>query len=251
MHVNRYQAFAVHLIASATVVGILLLLTFFVWYPAPLFKVEGTRFVILLLLGVDIILGPLLTLVVFKPGKPGLKTDMAIIIVIQLSAFIYGASVIFTERPVFVSFAVDRFVVISGAETKDLDMDKLDTEQVELNAFGPTYVYAERPDDPEITQKIFAEVLDGKPDLDRRPEFYRDLSDNIDKSFGKAMDLKAYAENFERAREKIEGYLEESGKHYDDIAAYPVVGKHHDMVLVVDKQSKSLAGSIDISPWGE
>ena len=175
MHVNRYQAFAVHLTASALVVGIFLLLTFFVWYPAPLFTVEGTRLPLQILVAVDIVLGPLLTLVVFKPGKPGLKLDLAIILLIQLTAFIYGASVIFRERPVIVSFAVDRFVVVAAAETKDLAMDKLDKDRVRLNVAGPTYVYAEQPDDPQLAQEIMLEALDGKPDIDKRPEYYRDF----------------------------------------------------------------------------
>jgi hypothetical protein len=230
MHVNRFQAFAV-------------------LYPAPLYKVEGARLAIQILVGVDVVLGPLLTLVVFKPGKPGLKFDMAIIIAIQLSAFIYGASVIISERPVIVSFAVDRFVVIPAAEAKELEMDKLDTQQVKLNAIGPTYVYAEMPENAAEQGLLFG-ALEGKPDLERRPEFYRDFHANIERNFPKAINLQERAEKSEEARVEIEKYLESSGKSYDDIAAYPVAGKHHDMVLVVDKQSKMLAGFIDIYPWG-
>jgi len=249
MHVNRFQAFAVHLTTSAIIVGLFLVLTFFVLYPAPLFKVEGARLAVQILLGVDIVLGPLLTLVVFKPGKPGLKVDMAIIIAIQLSAFIYGANVIISERPVIVSFAVDRFVVIPAAEAKELEMDKLDTQQVKLNAIGPTYVYAEMPEDAAAQDLLFG-PLEGRPDLEKRPEFYRDFHANIERNFAKALDLQKHAEKFEDARVEIEKYLKKSGKSYEDIAAYPVAGKHHDMVLVVDKQSKSLAGFIDFYPWG-
>jgi len=249
MHVNRFQAFAVHLIASATLVGLFLILTFFVLYPAPLYKVEGARLAIQILVGVDVVLGPLLTLVVFKPGKPGLKFDMAIIIAIQLSAFIYGASIVISERPVVVSFAVDRFVVIPAAEAKELEMDKLDTQQVKLNAIGPTYVYAEMPEDAAGQDLLFG-ALEGKRDLEKRPEFYRDFHANIQRNFAKAIDLQKRAEKSGDARVEIEKYLKVSGKSYDDIAAYPVAGKHHDMVLVVDKQSKLLAGFIDIYPWG-
>jgi len=249
MHVNRFQAFAIHLTASATFVGLFLGFTFFVLYPAPLFQVEGAKLPIQIMLGVDIVLGPLLTLVVFKPGKPGLKFDMAVIIAIQLAAFIYGASVIISERPAIVSFAVDRFVVIAAAETEEMPMDKIDSGQVKLKVIGPTYVYAEMPENPAEHGLVFG-VHEGGADLERRPEFYRDFHSNIERNFAKAMDLQKYAEKFEEGRVEIEKYLKASGKSYDDIAAYPVAGKHHDMVLVVDKQSKSLAGFIDIHPWG-
>ena len=249
MHVNRFQAFAVHLTASATFVGLFLGFTFFVLYPAPLFQVEGAKLAIQIMLGVDIVLGPLLTLVVFKPGKPGLKFDMAVIIAIQLAAFIYGASVIISERPAIVSFAVDRFVVIAAAESGEMAMEKIDTEQVKLKVIGPTYVYAEMPENAAEHGLVFG-VHEGGADLERRPEFYRDFHTNIERNFPKAINLQERAEKSEEARVEIENYLESSGKSYDDIAAYPVAGKHHDMVLVVDKQSKSLAGFIDIYPWG-
>ena len=128
-------------------------------------------------------------------------------------------------------------------------MDKLDTQQVRLNAIGPTYVYAEMPEDAAGQDLLFG-ALEGKLDLERRPEFYRDFHANIQRNFAKAMDLQKRAEKSGEARVEIEKYLKASGKSYDDIAAYPVAGKHHDMVLVVDKRSKSLAGFIDIYPWG-
>jgi hypothetical protein len=249
MHVNRFQAFAVHLTASAIFVGLFLALTFFVLYPAPLFQVEGAKLPLQIMLGVDIVLGPLLTLVVFKPGKPGLKFDMAMIVTVQLAAFIYGASIISSERPALVSFAVDRFVVIAEAELEEMEMDKLDTEQVTLRAIGPTFVYAEMPTDKAGQDLLLEAALGGKADLERLPQFYRDFNSNIARSFDKAMDLQSYAENFEDSRDEIEAYLKHTGKSYEDIAAFPVAGKHHDMVMVVDKQSKQLAGYIDIHPW--
>jgi len=173
---------------------------------------------------------------------------MEVIIAIQLGAFIYGANVIISERPAFVSFAVDRFVVIPAAETGDMAMDKLDRNQVKLKAIGPTYVYAEMPENPVENDLVFG-PLEGKQDLEGRPEFYRDFHANIAKSFDQAMDLKKYVEKFGDARDKVENYLKASGKSYADIAAYPVAGKHHDMVMVVDKQSRRLAGYIDIYPW--
>lgn len=248
MHVSRTQAFGLHLATSAIVVSLFLALTFFILYPPPLFKVEGTLSAIEVLLAVDLVLGPLITLIVFKPGKPNLKFDMAVIVAIQLSAFVYGASVVINERPAIVSFAVDRFEVIPEADTSKMAMDKLDTGQIKLKTIGPTYVYAQRPRNPEKYDLVLG-PFNGQPDLERRPEFYRDFRANIASSFDKAIDLKQYVEKFADARDKVEHFLKSTGKSYADIAAFPLAGKQHDMVLVVDKQSKELAGYIDINPW--
>ena len=160
----------------------------------------------------------------FKPGKPGLKFDMAVIVAIQLAGFIYGAHVIVSQRPAIVSFAVDRFVVIPAADTREMSMDKLDSKQVKLKAIGPTYVYAEMPEDAAKYDLVFG-PLEGKPDLERRPEFYRDFHANIARNFDKAIDLKKYVERYEDARDEVENYLKASGKSYADIAAFLMHGR--------------------------
>jgi len=50
-----------------------------VWYPPPLFQLLGGFELLLLIVAVDIALGPLLTLVVFKSGKKRLKFDLSVI----------------------------------------------------------------------------------------------------------------------------------------------------------------------------
>lgn len=65
----RFQAFALHLAISALIALAVIGLVFFIWYPAPLASATGVTRIFLLLLAVDVILGPSLTLLVNKPGK--------------------------------------------------------------------------------------------------------------------------------------------------------------------------------------
>ena len=113
---SRWKAAAIHLSISAAiglVVGALLLL---VWYPPPYFHAAGADQLVLLLVGVDLVLGPLLTLILFRSGKKGLKFDLAMIAVLQTTALVYGLSVVLQSRPVFLVSAVDRFVLVSASE---------------------------------------------------------------------------------------------------------------------------------------
>ena len=103
---SRWKAAAIHLSISAAiglVVGALLLL---VWYPPPYFHAAGADQLVLLLVGVDLVLGPLLTLILFRSGKKGLKFDLAMIAVLQTTALVYGLSVVLQSRPVFLVSAV-------------------------------------------------------------------------------------------------------------------------------------------------
>ena len=111
LQISRPRAFLSHLALSAVVVGAVCALIFFVWYPHPYFQAVGAWNVLRILVGVDLVLGPVLTLILFKPGKRGLKFDLAFIACVQLAALAYGVNVIYGERPYFNVFAVDRFTV--------------------------------------------------------------------------------------------------------------------------------------------
>jgi hypothetical protein len=108
----RVRAFVIHLVASA-----LLLLGFWFilrrWYPDDLLWLQGAGTILGLLVLVDLVVGPLLTLLVFKPGKKTLLLDMTVIVVLQLSAFAYGAWALSTQRPAYLAFLHDRFFVVT------------------------------------------------------------------------------------------------------------------------------------------
>ena len=58
-----------------------------------------------MLLAIDVILGPVLGFIVFKEGKKTLKMDLAIIIVLQLSALSYGLFSILSRKACMASLS--------------------------------------------------------------------------------------------------------------------------------------------------
>ena len=87
---NRWQASAIHFGISLTVFLILLAVILLVWYPGILFSIDGGWTGLRIVMGVDLVLGPLLTLVVFKLGKPGLKFDLSCIVIAQIACMTWG-----------------------------------------------------------------------------------------------------------------------------------------------------------------
>lgn len=175
--------------------------------------------------------------------------DLSIIATVQLVAFFYGASVVYTERPAFIAFAKKDFTVVSAAETAELEMDKMDKSKVTLNKFGPTYIYATLPEDPAVAAQIIYEIFNGGKDFSHRPEYYRDFESNIEKNFSDSIDLSAYSDKYEQHKPAINNFLSAHNKTLADIAAFPLNGKHHNMILVIDKASKKVLGAIDVNPW--
>ena len=66
---GRIKAFLIHLGISLVILFVLLYLLVFVWYPPPLFAADGGMQGLKIILGVDLVLGPLLTLMVYNPAK--------------------------------------------------------------------------------------------------------------------------------------------------------------------------------------
>src|SRR5947209_6892165 len=99
---NRFKASGMHLAWSAGAATLAALLVFAVWYPWPYRQMSGGQQLFLLVVSVDLILGPLLTLTVFNPRKPRkvLLRDLVIIVAFQLSALMYGLHTVYVARPV-------------------------------------------------------------------------------------------------------------------------------------------------------
>lgn len=109
----KLQAFSIHFGLSVLAVGAVCAVTLGVWYPSGLADLQGVWKILGILVGVDVVLGPSLTYVVFAPGKRTLKFDLSVIALIQIAALAYGTWVISTQRPAYLAFMYDRFFVVA------------------------------------------------------------------------------------------------------------------------------------------
>ncbi len=83
---NRWKAAGIHLCLSALIAATVVVVMLALWYPGSYFDAMGGQTLLVLIVGVDVTLGPLLTLIVFNPKKKRLKLDLAVIAVFQVIA---------------------------------------------------------------------------------------------------------------------------------------------------------------------
>jgi hypothetical protein len=256
LEVSRGRAFFTHLCISATIVGAICALIFFVWYPHPYFQAAGAWNVLRVLIGVDLVVGPLLTLIVFKPGKWGLKFDLCAIATIQLAALIYGISVIYTERPYFTVFALDRFYVLAR---KDVDQEQLaDPALVAAERIGrkplrgPLLVVAQRPADDAGMQRLIEETVFGtKPDIQQRPEFWTTYGQAVGNVVVRAHPLAALRAERSDSAAAIDGLVAKLGLPEAELGFLPIVAKNKDLALIVEAASGLPLDVLDVDPWIE
>ena len=126
--ISRKQAFLIHLSFSMAIFAVLLYFIIIEWYPSYYFYIDGGYRAVTTLLTVHLALGPLLTLLVFRPGKPGLKFDISVIVAIQMLALSWGTWWIFTERPALTVFYDGEFICMKQSEVAIIDLDRLTLE---------------------------------------------------------------------------------------------------------------------------
>lgn len=117
----------VHVLLSVVVLLLVALLVFVFWFPPPLGQLAGGLRLFGTLLGVDLVCGPLLTLLLYRTTKTrlALAVDFALIALLQLAALGYGLHTLAQARPLVQVFEVDRFRLVSHADIAEPDLPNL------------------------------------------------------------------------------------------------------------------------------
>jgi hypothetical protein len=154
---SRYRAFLIHLGISLTIFGALAYLVAEVWYPSFFFLTDGGWQGLRLLLGVDLVLGPLLTLIVYRAGKPGLRFDLTAIGVFQASCLAVGVWIVHGERPIAVVYVDGSFYSVTAESFREMDVPIPDLDQ--LPGPYPKWVSVKLPDDLDAQSDIRRQML--------------------------------------------------------------------------------------------
>ena len=235
-----FKAAAIHLLCSLVVAMFAGALVFGLWFPYPYRELAGGRELFLLIVAVDVICGPLLTLVLYNPAKSRseLWRDLGLVALIQLGALGYGLHVVWQVRPVYLVQEVDRFKVIALPELDAVEVAKLPTALQPRWRGGPLTVAIRAPKDIKEKNKVLFESIEGGRDYAERAEFY--LPYEGDMALKSLKNSKPLAEFLHKqptqetaARELIaEKRLDMAQLHY-----LPVVGRQ-DWVAVLDVQGQ-------------
>ena len=137
---SRFAAAGVHLGICLLLAAMAATLVFGVWYPYPYREISGGRSLFMLVVSIDVVMGPLLTLVVFNRSKPlkELRRDLALIGALQLAALGYGLWTVAQARPVHLVFEIDRFRVVHAIEVEPELLKSAPAEWRQLPLTGPT-----------------------------------------------------------------------------------------------------------------
>jgi hypothetical protein len=246
---SRWKAAAIHISISALIGLISATLIFFVWYPRPYSHAAGADKLVLLLLGVDVVLGPLLTLIVFRAGKWGMRFDLAVIAIAQACAFLYGTSVVVRARPAFVVANVDRFTLVAANDIDDADYAKATRREFRSAPWtGPRIIGALPPTDIKERNKIVL-AGPGAKDIDVMPQYYVDYADAAKVLLQRAKPVDELAQHHPEARSLIETWLREHGRAAADVKWVPLSARRATLTVLLDGKTGATLDILLIDPW--
>ena len=167
---DRVKAAGIHLGISLSVFAVLAYLVVRVWYPDFFFQTDGGWQGLRLLLGVDLVLGPMLTLIVYRAGKPGLRFDLTAIGVVQATCLAAGIWIVHGERPLAMVYVDGSFYSVTAQSFKEVNVAVPD-----LDAFPgsyPKWVSVKLPEDLDEQLKVRGEMFRGSRMLSTVSDYY-------------------------------------------------------------------------------
>jgi hypothetical protein len=243
---SRWKAAGIHLLLSAVIAGMVVTFMLTVWYPWPLFEAAGGSELILILVGVDVTLGPLITLIIFKTGKKGLRFDLTVIALLQLGALAYGIHTVYLARPVYIVFTLDRFELVTAKDLYPEDLPKVKREEFKRVPLGrPRYVAAVFPSDPAEKARVVETSIVGK-DLQMYPQYYVPYSEQAQSALERA---KSVSSILKREHEALDDYLKASGRSQDSVKFLPLSAPSVDGIVLLDAVSGAPLKILMINPW--
>jgi len=246
---DKLLAFGIHFLTTLALAAGAAALIFLVWFPDPFQRmVRGTE-LFELVVGCDLALGPLLSLVVFDRRKTrrALLFDYSVIGVLQIAALVYGVYIVAASRPVYVTFSADRLEVVIASEIRPTELAAArDPRYQSLPLDGPKFVAIQVPP-ADHDDALFAS-LDGRPES-ARPKFYVPYAEGRAAILKHAKTLAALEALHPESRALTAAARKKLGAPEKDIVWLPVASWRGFWTALIDPESGYPVAYVDLDPY--
>ncbi len=247
---DRLRAAAIHLVLSAAGACAVLALVLLAWYPPPMPRLLGVDAILTIMLCVDVVLGPLFTLIVFDRRKRRLQWDLTVIAALQLGALAYGLHAVYQGRPAFIVLVKDRFEVVSPADLRLAERGAAQANPFALaDPLRPRWVAARMPDSPQERSQIMLEAVSTGRDVQHHPRLYVDLASAAPSVRQHVLSIdRLLALNRDREA-TVRELVATTGRPVEALGYLPVRGPANDGAVIVDRTDGQPLVVTTFTPW--
>ena len=247
---ERLKASGIHLGISLAIALLAALLVFLVWYPYPYREISGGRELFLLVVTVDVILGPLITLAIFNRRKPWreLRMDLAVVGLIQLGALGYGLWTVALARPVHLVFEVDRFRVIHAIDVPEELLPQKPADIEALPWTGPTLLGTREFKNAAESADATIAALSGVH-LGSRPDLWQSYEATRSQVLKEARPVTQLRQRLQKDAPAIDAWLRATGRDAAATAFVPMVGRKSFWTVLVDPVDARVLGFVPLDSF--
>lgn len=248
---TRLRAAGIHLGASLAVALLAGVLVFALWYPHPYRELSGGMHLFLLVVSVDVALGPLITFFIFNRNKPRneLRRDLVMVALLQGAGLVYGLWTVQLARPVHMVFEYDRFRIVHHVEVP-MDLEAHAPRGIEVAPWtGPTLI-ALRPfrserEKMEMTMQALQGVhLAARPDL---WELYQTARPRVLQA---ARPVTALKTRFPQQAAAIDAVLQRAGRSAAGASYLPLVARKAEAwTVLLDATTAEVLGTVPLDSF--
>lgn len=240
---ERLKASSVHLGISLGIAACAALLVFTAWYPWPYREVSGGRELFLILVSVDVVLGPLITLAVFDRRKPvrELVMDLSVVGIVQLAALAYGLWTVAVARPVHLVFEIDRLRVVHAVDVPDELLPQTPPGIRPEPWTGPTLLAVRPFRDAAEQGSMTMQALQGIQ-LAARPDLWQPWADARSRVLAAAQSVESLERKLPTKASVIDAALQRAGRTARDTLYLPMVSRKLAWTAFVDPKTAQVVG---------
>jgi len=244
---QRGRAAFWHGLVSVLVAAGAALLVFGLWFPGDYRHMAGGVGLFVLVVGVDVVLGPLLTLVAFSPGKNRrqLIADVAVIATLQLAALAYGVYTVAQVRPVVLAAENGRFRVVAAQDVKADEVPRAPPGMA-IGWGGPRLVGTRAPESGDEQLDSILWAVRGF-DVGTRPLFWQSYALSSDSVLSQAHALdRVFAGQLGRHAE-LDAAVRATGLQPEALRTLPVLARQPNWYVLLDAQDASVCGFVRVA----
>ena len=241
--ISKLKATLVHFCLSLLIFSVILYFVLFEWYPEPFFTAQGGWQGIRLMILVQLVLGPLLTFIVFDHLKQrkAIVLDLSVIAVVQVIALILGGYQVYTQRPIALVFWHDAFYTVTSDDYSIQGIENPDFSNFSQHV--PPLIYS-RPLSTLIELEHFNQLTEKSIPVYAHVSLYEKIDDHLDSIFLHGVDIKEVMSKNASMKSQLEKIIHGNVSDYNYIA---LKAKFRNMILILDKNGK-LEGEV-VAPY--
>lgn len=247
---DRLKASVIHCTLSMGVALLAALLVFGLWYPNPYREISGGRELFMLVVTVDVILGPLITLAIFDRRKSWvtLRRDLVIVVLLQFSALGYGLWSVAIARPVHMVFEIDRFRIVHAVEVPPEMLQHTPSGVTALPYTGPTLLGL-RPFTNEGERMDATLAAVGGVTLSSRPDLWQTYDASRNDVMHVAKPVSQLKARFPDQVGAIDAALAGKGDAASAAHYVPLAGRKDFWTVLVDGRNGDILGFVPVDSF--